>query len=715
MKTMRLFLSALLVLLASAAVATAQTKIIDNGPDASKKVMVVLGDGYAAGADQTKFNTDVDNLLKNGVFGNDFFKENQNAFNVYRFNLISAESGVSQKVYNENGTPNNGSDDTVTSTTIKNTALKYIWSGSWAHCWLEGSANTEALIQAAIAPLAKVDYLVIILNQDSYGGCGGGGRQVVPRGVTWPVLAHEFGHGVGGLSDEYFNSGTSWTGGLKNGPNCSTVLNRNTVHWNRFIDPATALPTVYNAATMDSNETVGMFEGCGTKATGIYRPVHNCRMRGNTPEFCPVCYTHMKGALKPYLDHDYLDSLAGDFTGDGKSDVLIHNGKDLAIYRRNPNANDLSLHWIANNIVPAAVGGTTWQPAEHDQYYILDFNGDGKDDVVVFNGSDWVMPYLGLLRSTGSGLECIKRYDDAIGGFWDMTPGDKFYVGDFSGDGKDDLFIFNGTNWSMTYLGLLRSTGTALAGEARHDGNLPGWSLQPGDKFFPGDFDADGKTDLYVSNVTNWGPEYLGMLKSSGTSLSRIKLFTDALPGWTTKDGDKFYVGDFNGDGKADLYVFNGTDWAYAYLLMVKSTGTDLSFVERYDSSSAAANIPGWEMRKHDSFYVSDANKDGKSDLFVFNTSDWATEYLGTLRSTSTGLSGSWSADWVGGWNLGSVDKILVANYEGGAGKPDIFIRNANWFGLLRKSAGGFVMDRIYHSWIYTAQHDSKPWSDTMP
>ena len=179
MKTMRLFLSALLVLLASAAVATAQTKIIDNGPDASKKVMVVLGDGYAAGADQTKFNTDVDNLLKNGVFGNDFFKENQNAFNVYRFNLISAESGVSQKVYNENGTPNNGSDDTVTSTTIKNTALKYIWSGSWAHCWLEGSANTEALIQAAIAPLAKVDYLVIILNQDSYGGCGGGGRQVV--------------------------------------------------------------------------------------------------------------------------------------------------------------------------------------------------------------------------------------------------------------------------------------------------------------------------------------------------------------------------------------------------------------------------------------------------------------------------------------------------------------------------------------------------------
>jgi len=29
------------------------------------------------------------------IFGNDFFLENQNAFNVYRLNLISAESGVS--------------------------------------------------------------------------------------------------------------------------------------------------------------------------------------------------------------------------------------------------------------------------------------------------------------------------------------------------------------------------------------------------------------------------------------------------------------------------------------------------------------------------------------------------------------------------------------------------------------------------------------------
>ncbi len=38
--------------------------------------------------------------------GNDFFADLQNAFNVYRVNLVSAHSGISQREYGQNGTPN---------------------------------------------------------------------------------------------------------------------------------------------------------------------------------------------------------------------------------------------------------------------------------------------------------------------------------------------------------------------------------------------------------------------------------------------------------------------------------------------------------------------------------------------------------------------------------------------------------------------------------
>lgn len=690
------------------------TKILDNGADSDKKVIAVLGDGYASG-DQSKFNSDVQTLVMDGVLHHDFFQEDNNAFNVYRVNLVSTDSGVSQRVYDEHGTPTDPTDDTIVSTTLKNTALGYIWSGSWAHCWLEWGANTGTLVNNALtANLPRWDYIVVILNQDSYGGCGGGGFQQVPRGVTWDTLAHEYGHGVGALGDEY-SGGGAYTGGPVTSGNCTTVVNRSTVFWNRFIDSVTPVPTTFTAG-MDSNRTVGIFEGCGTKDTGIYRPVNSCRMRSNSPPYCPVCYTLMKKALYTFVGHNFSDAVSGDFDGDGAADILIHNGQDIAIYRTDPSTHTLSLAWIANNIVPAAPGGITWQPAQHDQYYVGDFDGDGKDDVYVFNGVDWAIPYLGLLRSTGTGLEGVARYDSSIPGFWQMTSGDKFYVGDFNGDHKADLFIFNGSNWAIPYLGLLRANGTSLSGIQRYDGSIPGWSMRPADQFFVADFDGDGKSDLYVFNGTNWSYRYLGMLRSSSTALSDINLFTSGLPGWTMTAGDRFMTGDFDGDGKADLYVFNGSNWAYAYLLMAKSTGTGLSFTKRYDSSSAAANIPGWFMTSGDRFWLSDANKDGRADLFVYNpATNWSTEYLGTLTSSGTSLTGSWSADWVGGWNLGAVDKILSANYEGGPGRADIFIRNNEWFGLLRRTQSGFVMDRIYYHWIYTALSDSKPWSDSMP
>lgn len=688
------------------------TKIIDNGPDAGKKILVVLGDGYAS-ADQTKWVNDVNNLVVNGVFAQDFFKEDQNAFNVYRLNLVSTDSGVSQVRYDEKGTPN-GSDDTVLSRTNRNTALGYIYSGSWSHCWMEWGANTStAITNALTANVPNYNYWLVILNDDGFGGCGGGGAQTVTRSSGWPVVAHEYGHGIGGLSDEYSVSG-AYSGSAVNGLNCSTVVNRSTVFWNRFIAPSTAMPTTF-AAGMDSNRTVGMFEGCSTLMTGIYKPVNNCRMSGNSPPYCPVCWTLMKKGLYPFQAHNFLDMGSGDFSGDGKSDLLIHNGQDLALYHSSgANMNDQV--WMANNIVPGA-SGPTWQPATHDQYLYGDFDGDGKEDVFVFNGSDWVTPYFGMLKSNGTGLGGAARYDGAFPGFWSMTAGDQFFVGDFDGDGKKDIAVFNGSNWGIPYLGIFRSTGTGLAGVARYDGSIPGWSMTPGDRLFVGDFDGDGKSDLFIFNGVNWSYRYLGMLKSSGAGVSAVKVFSSSLPGWSMTKGDQFFVGDFDGDHKADLYVFNKDDWAWAYLLMARSTGTDLAYVRSYNSSTGdAANIPGWQMRKGDRMWLSDANRDGKKDLFVFNqATDWSTEYLGSLVSNGTGLTGSWNADWVGGWNLGAVDQFVPSHYSAAGGTDTIFVHNQNWLGLLRTNGGPFVMDRIYYHWIYNAPYDSRPWSDSLP
>ena len=84
------------------------TQIFKSGPPGLKKNIAILGDGFAAG-DQT-LNIQGQELLIDGVFGHDYFYEDAQAFNIFRVNLISNDFGVSQRVYDEHGTPSDASE-----------------------------------------------------------------------------------------------------------------------------------------------------------------------------------------------------------------------------------------------------------------------------------------------------------------------------------------------------------------------------------------------------------------------------------------------------------------------------------------------------------------------------------------------------------------------------------------------------------------------------
>lgn len=683
------------------------TQILKSGPIGTKKNIAVLGDGFAS-ADQDVYDQKVHDLLIAGVFGHDYFYEDAQAFNIFRVNLVSNDSGVSQRVYDEMGTPEDGSDDVITSTTTRDTALGYIYSGSWAHCWLESGPNTGDLVNDALdAWVPDYDLVVVILNETGFGGCGGGGFQIVTFGSSWSVMAHEFGHGVGGLADEYCKKGT-YSDDEPGAVNVTANANRNTLKWKRFVDPGTPVPTGINPnpgsgsctgwtegvkpGDWDSSQSVGLFEGSQYKDSGNYRPVINCRMRGNAPPFCPVCYTELKTKHYHSTGHSFLEAYPGDFNGDGKDDVLIHNGNSILLYRSD--GSQLDLVFSAVERVPGS-----WQFKPGDDVYIGDFDGDGKDEVLVYNGNDWAIEYLGLLADDGAdGLRLIARYDDRMAG-WQFDENDRFLVADFDGNGHDDVLVFNGDDWAVPYLGMLRSNGPGFSLVKRYDGNLPGWQMRPGDTHHVGDFNGDGRDDLMVFNGTEWSIPYLGLLRSDGSSLSMARRFDGDLPGWQMRPGDTHHVGDFDGDGRSDLYVFNGEDWAISYLGMFRSLDDWLYLARRYDG-----NAPGWQMRRHDRHWVGDATGDGRADLFVYNHEDWGPEYLGAMVSTGTGVTASWSEDWVGEWNLGAVDAFEVCDFEGVGTRRNLLVHNQEWFGILRANPG-LTLIKLYHRWIHNYRY----------
>jgi hypothetical protein len=135
-------------------------------------------------------------------------------------------------------------------------------------------------------------------------------------------------------------------------------------------------------------------------------------------------------------------------------------------------------------------------------------------------------------------------------------------VGDFDGDGKDDIANFhpaNGTWW------VSKSTGTSFSNPIlwADYATATGWSAQ-----LVGDFDGNGRDDIanfHPSNGTWW------ISTSTGSAFSNPALWADfSTPtGWTAQ-----LVGDFDGNGRDDIANYhssNGSWW------VSRSTGSSFT------------------------------------------------------------------------------------------------------------------------------------------
>jgi len=217
----------------------------------------------------------------------------------------------------------------------------------------------------------------------------------------------------------------------------------------------------------------------------------------------------------------------GDFNGDKKADLLLHDSTSGAFRTVTLDGSTILDDTIPFGLDPSfglLPNGTG------------DFDGNGRDEIVVYDPTTGVVVFI-FLDATGalSTFEFVTQVD--IAGNWELDR-----MGDYSGDGRTDLLLYNTVTGATQYLEMNGSTVANSVGLLAMD-PAAGWSLEE-----TGDFDGNGSSDLvFIQN---------------GSLIAVITLENGAIksfysPGFTPSNGELVSAGRYNNDGKDDFLFRN--------------------------------------------------------------------------------------------------------------------------------------------------------------
>jgi hypothetical protein len=305
---------------------------LKNGDPQDKVDLVFLAEGYTL-EDKDKFKSDVDRFM-GLLFKVEPYKSAKASFNIRGVFRPSPERGMDE--------PRQGR--------YRRTVLDASFNAFDLDRYMLIEQGHRLRAMAGQVPY---DAIVVLVNSPRYGGGGIYNDYAVSTVDNRRVVfIHEFGHSFAGLADEYYASEVSYNDFYPKGveplePNITALLDPANVKWKHLLSPGIAVPTEYGKDRMeavlaeaaknrqagrdeldrakqdklpeakikaiqekyrklgqeamkkigdirkeyaDLEDKVGVFEGAGYAAKGLYRSQIYCIMISSPKqEFCAVC------------------------------------------------------------------------------------------------------------------------------------------------------------------------------------------------------------------------------------------------------------------------------------------------------------------------------------------------------------------------------------------------------------------------------------------
>jgi len=257
-----------------------------NGPAEDKVDILFLAEGYTAG-EMDKFIEDA-RRSAGFIFSEEPFMSNRQQFNIRAVKSVSQDSGTD--------IPGQG----VWKNTVMNSSF-YTFGIERYMTTMDFRAVSD------VAAFAPYDQIYILVNTDKYGGGGIYNHYSISAAdnlQSRAVVIHEFGHAFGALADEYYNSKVAYNDYFPLdvepwNPNLTTLVDFDS-KWKIMISEGVPVPT---PGEESYKETVGVYEGGGYVAKGVYRPMIDCRMHSNNAGFCPVCSAAIEKMIARITGH----------------------------------------------------------------------------------------------------------------------------------------------------------------------------------------------------------------------------------------------------------------------------------------------------------------------------------------------------------------------------------------------------------------------------